>query len=154
MLLMAKGKPTRSTALAIKHALSSARHHTPRPIVIRTPAPVVKHHKKGRKHHGGGGSLGLGGLMSKQRIGIVTGAFVVGLLEKQGLMQQLPALPFIGRTGTIGVGAYILSNGGRNRLADDVCTAALVIAAHELGSTGSVVGAAGEYHGVDYVAGW
>ena len=136
-----------STALAVKHALARAR--TARPIVIRTPTPVVKHHKKGRGKKSGHG----GGLMNKQRMGIVAGAFVVGFLEKQGIMSSLPSLPLIGRTGTIGLGAYLLSDNGRNKLADEICTAALVLAAHELSSTGAIIG--DDLNGqVDYVAGY
>lgn len=138
----------KSTALAVKHALARAR--VARPIVIRTPTPVVKHHKKGRRGHGSAR-----GLMNKQRMGIVAGAFIVGLLEKQGILSSLPSLPLIGRTGTIGVGAYFLSDNGKNKLADEVCTAALVIAAHELSSTGTIVGGENDMGGgVDYVAGW
>lgn len=125
------------------------RPHMPKPIVIRQTKVVKPKH---RRHHGhGGGSLG--GLTNKTRMGIVAGAFAVGVLEKQGIIQNLPALPFIGRTGTIGVGAYLVSNGGRNKLADEICTAALVIAAHELASTGSIVGGE-ETPDVGYVAGW
>lgn len=134
-----------STALSL---LRAKRMH-PRPMIIRVPpAPVKK--VKHRRHHGGGGG---GTLMNKQRMGIVAGAFAVGVLEKQGIMSTLPTLPFIGRTGTIGVAAYLISNHGRNRLADEVCTAALCIAAHELASTGSVVGGDGSPD-IGYVAGW
>lgn len=138
-----------STALAVKHAL--ARHRIPRPIVIRAPS-AVKHHKKHRRARRGG----MAGLMGKERMGIVVGAFIVGVLEKQGIMNSLPALPLVGRTGTIGIAAYMLSNNGHNRLASEVCTAALAIAAHELASTGSIVGSGdnGEVTGADYVAGW
>lgn len=124
-----------------------------RPIVIKQ-TKVVKAKKHHKRHHGGGGGM-LGGLTNKNRIGIVMGAFAVGILEKQNLMQQLPAIPFLGRTGTIGVGAYLLSNGGRNRLADEICTAAFALAAHELATTGSIVGGDGEApQNVGYVAGW
>jgi hypothetical protein len=145
---MAKHK-TRSHSRA---PLALYRPSMPKPIVIRT-TKVVKaknhHHRRG----GSGGGLALGNLMSKQRMGIVAGALAVGFLEKQGFMANLPALPFVGRTGTIGLGAYLLSNGGKNKLADEICTAALVIAAHELGSTGTIVGADGSGE-VGYVAGY
>lgn len=135
-----------STALAVKRAL--ARHRVPRPIVIRTPAPV-KHHKHGKRRGGGG----VRGLMNKERMGIAVGAFIVGVLEKQGIMNSLPALPVIGRTGTIALAAYMLSDNGRNRLASEVCSAALAVAAHELASTGAIVGGQ-DFSGVDYVAGY
>jgi hypothetical protein len=121
-----------------------------KPIVIRTT--VVK--KAKHKHHRRGGSGLVGGLANRTRIGIVAGAFAVGILEKQSFFAGLPSLPLIGKTGTIGVAAYLLSGGGRNKLADEVCTAAFVIAAHELASTGTVVGADGAPPDVGYVAGW
>lgn len=141
---MAKHK-TRSRSLALYRAPRVAR-----PMVIRTT--VIK--KAKRHHHRRHGGGGVRGLMSKERMGIVAGAFVVGLLEKQGIMASLPKLPLIGTTGTIGVAAYLLSDGGKNRLADEVCTAALVLAAHSLSATGSIVG--GDYGDGDvgYVAGW
>lgn len=145
-----KKKAPRSAALAIRHA--QLRYSTPKPIVIRT-TKVVKAKKHHHRRGGGGGGLALGNLMSKQRMGIVAGALAVGFLEKQGFMSNLPSLPFIGRTGTIGLGAYLLSNGGKNKLADEICTAALVIAAHELGSTGTIVGGQ-DAADIGYVAGY
>lgn len=144
---MAKRHHTRHKS----RALSLYRPSAPKPIVIRT-TKVVKAKKHHRRHHGGGG-LHLGGLMSKQRMGIVAGALAYGFLEKQAMFASLPSLPLIGKAGTIGLGAYLLSNGGRNKLADDIATAALVIAAHELGSTGHVVGGDAD-PGIGYVAGY
>lgn len=154
---MAKKTASRSTALAIKHALARGKASV-KPIVIRQPAPVIKvTGKKHHKHHGHHGGAGLGGLFSPKRTALMMGAFAVGVLEKQNVLQQLPALPIIGRTGTIGVAAHMMA-GGRGGLADDIATAALIIAAHELGSTGSIVGGEGgsdwETPGVDYVNGY
>jgi hypothetical protein len=137
-------KKTKSRALVFRAPSFS----TPKPIVIRSTKVVKPKHK--RRHHANGS--GGRGLMSKTRMGIVGGALAVGFLEKQGFMAQLPTLPLIGRTGTIGLAAYVLSDNGKNKFADEICTAALVIAAHELGSTGSIVG--GEPQDVSYVAGW
>jgi hypothetical protein len=123
---------------------------TAKPIVIRTTKVVKSKHKRHHRHHGGGM---IGGLLNKTRLGIVVGSFAVGLLEKQAIFTSLPSLPLIGKTGTIGVAAYLLSGGGRNRIADEVCTAAFALAAYELASTGTVVGADGTPD-VGYVAGW
>jgi hypothetical protein len=145
---MAKHHKHKSRALALY------RPSAPKPIVIRT-TKVVKAKKHHRRHHGGGGlGLSLGGLFSKQRMGIVAGALAFGFLEKQAMFQSLPSLPLIGKSGTIGLGAYLLSNGGRNKLADDIATAALVIAAHELGNTGHIVGQDDGGSGIGYVAGY
>jgi hypothetical protein len=143
-----------STALAIKHALARGRAQgAARPIILRAPAPV--HHKK--KHHGGGHGGGIAGIFSSRRTHLMMGAYAVGVIEKQGLMQQLPALPILGHTGTIGVAAHMIS-GGKAGLADDIATAAFIIAAHELGQTGSIVGGDGgtgyDHPGIGYVAGY
>jgi hypothetical protein len=129
---------------------------SPKPIVIRT-TKIVKHKKHHRRHGGGGGGFGLGGLFNKKRMGIVAGAAAFGFLEKQAMFASLPSLPMIGKSGTIGLAAYLVSNGGRNKLADDICTAALVIAAHELTSTGSIIGddpTDPSGRGIGYVAGY
>jgi len=139
----------KSIKSAIRRAL--ARRPSIKPIVIKTGA-TVKHHAKRAVRHSRGA---LGGFLGPKNMGLMMGAFAVGVLEKQNMLQQLPSLPFIGRTGTIGLAAHFIA-GGKPGLATDVATAALVIAAHELGSTGSIVGdggAQGPYgvQGVDYV---
>lgn len=131
------------------HALAKWTPPQSKAIVIRQTKIVKAKHKR---HHRHGGGVG-GGLLNKTRLGIVIGAFAVGLLEKQAVFTSLPSLPLLGKTGTIGVAAYLLSGGGRNRLADEVCTAAFTLAAYQLASTGTVVGAEGTPD-VGYVAGW
>lgn len=143
---MAKHAKHKSRALALY------RPHTPKPIVIRTTKVVKAKHRRHHRH--GGSGFGLGGLMSKQRLGIVAGALAFGFLEKQALFASLPSLPMIGKSGTIGLAAYLLSNGGKNKLADDIATAAFVIAAHELGSTGTIVGEEPAPDVSGYVAGY
>lgn len=113
-----------------------------RPIVIRTTKFIKKH---ARRHYGGSSR----GLLEGKRLGIVTGAFVVGMIQKSGI--SLPEIPLIGEAGTIGLAAYFLSGGGRNKFMDELTTAALTIAAYELGSTGKIIGE-GDIDG--YVAGY
>src|SRR5271157_2585811 len=118
----------RSRALA-RRAVSHAK-----PIVIRTTKVVkakVKHHTR----RGGG----LGGLFSKQRLETVGAGFAIGALEKMAFVQSLPSLPFLGKTGTLGLGAYLIG-GGKAGILDDVAMAAFTIAGYMLGSTGSIVG--------------
>jgi len=143
---MAKRTKHRSRAMALYRPSSA------KPIVIRT-TKVVKAKHRHHRHHGGGG-FGLGGLANKQRLGIIAGALAFGFLEKQALFASLPSLPMIGKSGTIGLAAYLLSNGGKNKLADDIATAAFVIAAHELGSTGTIVGEEPAPDVSGYVAGY
>lgn len=120
-------------------ALTISRPSSPKPIIIRT-TQVKPAKRKGHGRRGGGG--GMRGLTDPRRMGIVTGGFVMGMIDKSGL--AIPTLPFLGKAGTIGLGAYFLSDNGKNKLADEVCTAALTIAAYELGSTGHIVGAEGD----------
>lgn len=135
-----------------RRAMSLYRPSAPRPLVLKTTKIVKAARRHIRRHHSH--AFSMGGLFNKTRMGIVAGALAFGFLEKQAFFQNLPSLPLIGKAGTIGLGAYLLSNGGRNKLADDVATAALVIAAHEFGSTGTVVGDAGDGGGIGYVAGY
>lgn len=96
---------------------------------------------------------GLGGLFSKQRLETVGAGFAIGALEKMAFVQSLPSLPFLGKTGTLGLGAYLVG-GGKAGILDDVAMAAFTIAGYMLGSTGSIVG---DGEGVDtsgYVAGF
>jgi hypothetical protein len=139
-------KRTKSRALALRPFTMS----TPKPIVLRQTKVIhaKSKHKKHHRHHGG-----LRGLTDPARLGIVIGGAAVGFLQKQNL--NLPSLPMLGQAGTIGVAAFLLSNGGRNKLADEICTAALTIAAYELGSTGQVVGDNGfDPGGAGFVSGY
>jgi hypothetical protein len=129
------------------HALARHRPHfspfrTIKPIVIRQ-TKVVKHKKT--KHHRGGA----GGLLSGNRVKIMGGAFALGLLQKSGIAANLPKIPLLGETGTLGLAAHFL--GGSSPLAQDIAMAAFAIAAFELGSTGAIVG--GDVDG-GYVAGF
>ena len=124
----------------------------PAPIVVRT-TKVVKAKPKHRRHHRHGG--GVSSIFSKDRMMTVGAGFAVGALEKMTFVQNLPSLPFLGKTGTLGVAALLFSDGGRNKTADDIATAALTIAGYMMGSTGSIVGDGGYPQGVDgYVAGF
>jgi hypothetical protein len=112
-------------------------HSYAKPIIIRPTVKVAK--KKHHRRSGGGSSRGL---MDKRRIGIIVGGFGLGLIQKT-MGSNIPTIPLLGQAGTIGIAAYFLSQGGKNQLADEVCTAALTVAAYEMGSTGKVVGGAG-----------
>jgi hypothetical protein len=139
---MARTQHRRHSAALVPYRVSS-----PKPIVIRTTKVVkAKHH---RKHHRSSGGMGgmLGNFASKERIGIAAGAFALGYIQKQNW--NIPKLPVLGETGTIALGAHLISDGGRNKLAADICTAALAVAAYTLANTGSIVGE----EGVGYVAG-
>ena len=131
------------------HSRSLVRHSSPKPIVIRT-TKIVKHKKK---HHSSRRGGGMASLFSKDRVTTIGAGFAVGALEKMAFVQNLPKLPFLGTTGTIGVGAFLLS-GGRRGMVDDVATAALTIAGYMMGSSGSIVGDGSGYTADGYVAGF
>jgi hypothetical protein len=144
---MAKRKHSRSLALA--------RRSSVKPIVIRTTKVVKsKHHRRS----GRGGLSRVGGVFSKHNITTVGAGFAVGMLEKMAFVQNLPSLPYIGKTGTIAIAAFLMSDNGRNRMAADVATSAAAICGYMLGSGGTIVGMGDPYgDGVDtsgYVAGW
>lgn len=111
-----------------------------KPIVIRT-TKVVKHK---RKHHRSGG--GVGGLFGGNKGKVMMGAFLLGLIQKQGFASSLPTIPFLGQTGSIGLAAHFL--GGRSPLAQDIATAAFAVAAWEMGHDGHIIGEDGEDWGV------
>jgi hypothetical protein len=131
-------------AKSARRSIVPFRAPTIRPIVIRQTK--VQKSKKHHRRSGGGGR----GLMSKNRMGLAIAAFGVAVIEKH-MGAQLPKLPMIGTMGTIGVAAYFLSDNGRNKLADEICTSALVIAAYQLGESGAIIGEDGTMNG--YVAG-
>jgi len=130
-----------------RHSTAIVPYRHRKPIIIRQTKIV----KAKRRHHHRGGGMSLGGLFSSQRMGVIAGALAYGFLEKQAFFQSLPSLPLIGKTGTIAVAAYLLSNGGRNKLANDISIAAFAIAANQLGSQGSITG---EDPSIGYVAGY
>jgi len=120
-----------------------------KPIVVRT-TKIVKAKAKHHTRRGGG----MGGLFSKDRLETVGAGFAIGALEKMAFVQSLPSLPLLGKTGTLGLGAYLLG-GGKRGIVDDIATAAFTIAGYMMGSTGSIIG--GDEGGVDtsgYVAGF
>jgi hypothetical protein len=125
-------------------ALVPFRMTAPKPIIVRQTKVVhTKSKKTSHRRHSSGGMLG--GLTDAKRIGIVVGGAALGFIQKQGL--QLPKLPLLGEAGTIGLIAYFVSDGGRNKLADEICTASLTVAAYELASTGTIAGPGGDVDG-------
>ncbi len=105
---------------------------TVKPIVIRTTKVV----KKKTKHRRSGG--GMGGLFGGNKGKVMMGAFLLGLIQKQGFASSLPTIPVLGQTGTIGLAAHFL--GGRSPLAQDIATAAFAVAAWEMGHDGHIIG--------------
>ncbi len=106
----------------------------PRPVapIIKVSAPrahPVKH--KGKKHAGRGGG------MTDIQAGIA--GLVVGLVEKQGILAKLPALPVLGTKGTAAVALHYFAK-GKGGIIRDAKIALAVLAGYDLGKTGGIVG--------------
>lgn len=111
--------------------------------VYRPPAPIIrvsapraiakkKHHR--RRHSSGGGELS-----QKNMLGLALGGAALGFIEKT--FPNLPTVPFIGRKGTIAIGAYMLHKRGTGGgILRDVALAAAVLSGYELGLKGSISG--------------
>src|SRR4029077_4004812 len=91
-----------------------------------------KHHR--RRSSGAGGAL-----TPKVMMGAAVGGAIFGFIEKT--FPTLPAIPLIGRSGTVAVTAYILQKKmGGGSIVRDVGLAAAVIAGYELGKDGKISG--------------
>lgn len=129
---MAKAKTaTRTQIIRVPSAPAKA------PIIHMTmprlPAPSVHHKKKGK----GGKKGGAGRGMSDQEAGIA--GLVVGLVEKQGLLDKLPSLPLLGKKGTAAVALHYFAK-GKGGMWRDAKIALCVLAGYDLGKTGAILG--------------
>ena len=114
---------------------------------IRTPAPIVRVSVPGlskkkptaRRRKGGGG--GGGGSLGAEVMGAALTAGAIGLAEKSGLMDKLPAIPVIGRKGTLAVAAYFWARNGGGKIARDVAICAAVLSLYEYAKDGTISGA-------------
>jgi len=138
---LASGRKKRESSPMAKtktrsHSRAMVRASSPKPIVIRTT--VVKKPKK--THHRRGGGMNLGGFLSQRRTQMGIAGAALGLIDKSGMAANLPKLPWLGEHGTIAVAAYFLSDGGRNQIADNICTGAIFLAGYELAKEGHIDG--------------
>ena len=127
---MAKGKSATRTQIIRVPAFKQ-----PSPI-IRVQAPRAapqRHHKK----KGGGRKGGGKGGMTDIQAGIA--GLVVGLVEKQGVLNNLPALPMLGKKGTAAVALHYFAK-GKGGIWRDAKIAFAVLAGYDLGKTGAILG--------------
>lgn len=82
-----------------------------------------------------------GGFLNSERTGAMAGGFLLGVLDKQGT--ALPTVPVLGRAGTLGVGLYFLGKQMKAPIMVHAATAALAIAAYQMGREGKVSGVDG-----------
>jgi hypothetical protein len=64
---------------------------------------------------------------------------VVGLVEKQGILDKLPTLPLLGKKGTAAVALHYFAK-GKGGMIRDAKIALAVLAGYDLGKTGAIVG--------------
>jgi hypothetical protein len=111
----------------------------PRTTVVRAPAPIIrvsaprapKRRRSHRRSSGGGGGnsrLMKGGL----------GGLAFGLLVKSGVVDKLPEIPVIGRTGTAALALNYFSKG--QGMLGDAAFAAACIAGYQMGFEGHIHG--------------
>jgi hypothetical protein len=114
----------------------------PRPVApivrVQMPRAAPVHHRKGKGK--GGHRKGGGGGMSDQAAGIA--GLIVGLVEKQGLLDKLPSLPLLGKKGTAAVVLHYFAK-GKGGITRDVKLALCVMAGYDLGKTGAIMGGGG-----------
>jgi hypothetical protein len=119
--------PVRAPAqvIRIESKASPRRHSSPR-------AAKPKHH---RRRHAKGGQLS-----GRTMMGAALGGAVLGFVDKS--FPSLPTLPFIGRAGTIALGAFLLRNmgGGIGGILRDAALAGAAVAGYELGKEGHITG--------------
>lgn len=68
------------------------------------------------------------------------GGAIYGFCVKQGLVDKLPAIPIVGRTGTAALVLDYWSRRGGGRIVHTAARAAAAIAGYQLGSTGKIQG--------------
>jgi len=82
----------------------------------------------------------VGGFISQHNIDMAIGGALFGFAVKSGVVAKLPAIPFIGRTGTAAILLDMWGKRGGGDMVRRAATAAAVLAGYQLGSTGSIVG--------------
>lgn len=92
----------------------------------------------------------LGGLVSNESMQMFVGGGLYGLLVKHGMIDKLPAIPVLGRTGTAAIALNYFGRRGGGDMVRRAGLAAAVIAGYQLGSEGAIHGdASPEYNAED-----
>lgn len=134
---MAKRKRTATrrapTTKIIKAAAPIIRVSTPR-------AAPARRHVRRRKRSGGGGGMGIGSIISSDSVQMAIGGALYGFAVKQGLVDKLPAIPVLGRTGTAAILLDYWARHGGGQLAHRAARAAAAIAGYQLGHEGKISG--------------
>lgn len=111
--------------------------------IIRVSAPRAAPRRKAtRRRRSGGGSRGLsvGGIISSEAIQMAIGGAMYGYAVKSGIVDKLPAIPVLGRTGTAAILLDYWARHGGGQLAHRAARAAAAIAGYQLGHEGKISG--------------
>jgi hypothetical protein len=65
---------------------------------------------------------------------------VVGLAEKNGILDKIPEIPVVGRKGAVALIAYYWARHGGGPMARDVALVMAAVCGYEYGKEGSVSG--------------
>jgi hypothetical protein len=96
-------------------------------------------HRRHRSHNVGGS------LISNESVQMALGGALYGFAVKQGLIEKLPALPLVGRTGTAAIILDYFSRHGGGEMCRKASRAAAAIAGYQLGTEGTITGDADTY---------
>lgn len=140
--LMARRRKTRT-----RTTTKIVRVGSPAPIV-RVSAPRAAPRRKRRSGRRRGGNIG-GGLISNESVQMAIGGALYGFAHKSGLIEQLPALPLLGRTGTAAIVLDYFSRHGGGEMCRRASRAAAAIAGYQLGYEGKITGDADFVQGDD-----
>lgn len=113
----------------------------PAPIIkVSTPraAPVRRRRSSPRRHGIGAGAVG--GLISNEAIQMAIGGAMYGYAVKSGIVDKLPAIPVLGRTGTAAILLDYWARHGGGQMAHRAARAAAAIAGYQLGHEGKISG--------------
>ena len=117
-------------------AAKATARRNPTVSIVRVTAPKpakLKRRSVARRAVGGARQL-----LSSQRTGAMIGAFLLGVLDKQGT--ELPTVPMLGRAGTLGVATYFVGKQMRSPALDHAATGFLSIALYQFAREGKVAG--------------
>jgi hypothetical protein len=130
----------RKTKTAIR-TIRVPRAAGPQIIKVQAPraAPVKRKTHRRRRRSTMLGSIG--GSASRSNIDVAIGGGLYGLAVKAGLIDKLPAIPIVGRTGTAAILlTYASQRNMGGELVKRMAIAASVLAGYQLGTEGKVLG--------------
>lgn len=86
------------------------------------------------------GGMGIGSIISSDSVQMAIGGALYGYAVKSGIVDKLPAIPVLGRTGTAAILLDYWARHGGGQLAHRAARAAAAIAGYQLGHEGKISG--------------